>query len=235
MVDILAREGDETPDRYLDYVPEALKQKYVEGMRDRKLTHLHAEIALLDVRIKSLVEMLEQEVLEPGDIALEITTTFPEVSPLTAHDIAQLVWSYAPENFVDYRTFQRLSALVRAYHRAIKETDKLLVLGQLFAAIEGGERTGDLWHEIQAAMEQRRKLVEIEERRIERTSQTFSLQQVMLIVGVYIESLRLSVERNVQDERTQNYILADAKSASDQLLALGGDPQAVGVALDRKP
>src|SRR5688572_5110562 len=91
-------EPEET-DRYLAYIPEHLREKYQEGLRDRKITVLHQDIALLDVRIKSLVQQLDENTLQSGDIALEITTVFPEINAALAMEIAELVWTYAPENF----------------------------------------------------------------------------------------------------------------------------------------
>lgn len=199
---------------YLRYLPIHLRERYQEGLHDAQLTHLRRQIALLDVRIKLLLEALDQKVLTTDKIAADIQEEFPDLDPNVTARLASYVHTFLPEGHIDTRTYRSLDRLIEKYNNAM--ADKRLIqadqaLRQLFGAIRGGRRDDETWKEIESVMDSRRKLVEAEERRLFQSQQTLSVDRVVSMVGLAIHSLREAVQRYVPDRETQSSILLEAE------------------------
>lgn len=220
---------------YLKYLPDHLRERYQEGLADAQITHLHRQIALLDVRIKILLETLDRQILTADKIAADLLDEFPEVGSDLAYQIALHVQTYLPDTFIDTRTFRSLDRLVTKHETSMR--DRRLIqaaesLGQLFRAIRDGRRDGEIWREIDQVMDSRRKLVEAEERRIVQTQSAMPLDKVVRYIGIVIESLREAVVRYVPDREIQQFILQDAERIYASRLRGDDDPPANAVGMD---
>lgn len=200
---------------YYRYLPAHLQERYVESIEDRELLHLRRQVALLEVRIKQLLETIDRKVMNEDVMAANIASEFPELDARTVRKLAEYVQTFLPESFIDTRTFRSLQRLVQKYETAM--VDKRLIqaheaLAQLFGAIEDGRRDGEIWKEINAAMDQQRKLVEAEQRRVVATQESLSLEKAVKLIETVIQSLREAVVRYVPDRDLQASILADARN-----------------------
>lgn len=199
---------------YLNYLPEHLRERYVEGLHDAQLTHLRRQIALLDVRVKLLLEALDRKVLTSEKIAEDLQNEFPDLDPALTQQVAEYVHTFLPEGHIDTRTYRSLDRLATKYESAMADKRLLaadIALRQLFAAIRAGRRDDETWKEIESVMDSRRKLVEAEERRLFQAQQTLPVDRFIAMVGVAIQSLREAVVRNVLDRDLQGVILLDAE------------------------
>lgn len=211
---------------YMKFLPPHLQERYRDGVSDVELTHLVRQISLMDVRIKSLLETLDQQVLTKQEIAQDLLIDFPELSERQATDLAGFVMGYLPTGFINYRTFGRLLKMVDKYENAIfdgRDTEADRTLRHLFLWIREGRKDGDTWEDIQTAMDQRRKLVEAEMRRLDSSQQSLPLDNVVMLCGLLIESFKNSVTKYVQDREIQQYILEDADRSYQRQLGMGAD------------
>lgn len=211
---------------YLRFLPPHLQERYRESMQDPKLTHLIRQISLMDVRIKMLLENLDQQVLTTEQIEEDLRANFRHLSQSDISSLAKFTRAYLPETFIDHRTFKRLERIMDTMESAqlngrIRDADR--AKKQLFDAIRGGRRDGDVWDSIKEAMEERRKLAEAEERRILSNKQSLSLDQVVMLAGMLIGSLKESVVKYVTDQEIQRYILEDADRNYRKQLGVGND------------
>lgn len=212
---------------YLRYLPPHLQERYRESLDDPQLTHLVRQISLIDVRIKGLLENLDRQVLAQETIEADLREELPNLSDEEIRTAAKVTMSYLPENFIDHRTFKRFARLIDKVEEAqidgrIRDADR--AKRQLFDGIRAGRRDGDVWDQIQDAMEQRRRLTEAEERRLAQTQQTVTLDKVVMILGVTIEALKESVRRYVSDKELQQYILEDANQQYTKQLGIRHHP-----------
>lgn len=209
---------------YMHYLPPHLRERYVEGLRDATLTHLQRQIALMDIRIKGLLEVLDQQVLTEEQIAHDLRTDFPDLPELDVKHLTKFVMSYLPDDFINYKTFKKLSRIIERMDNAqldgrIREADRCKKM--LFNTIFEGKRDGDVWEDIIATMESRRRLVEAEERRRANTEQTMSLQQVVMLASLLIEACKESVMKYVNDREVQQLILRDTERSYAKQIGLG--------------
>lgn len=198
---------------YLRYLPPHLQERYRESIQDPQLTHLVRQISLIDVRIKSLLENLDRQVLTVEAVEADLRTEFPHLADDDIKRMARFTHGYLPQGFIDHRTFKRLEHLIDKLESSqidgrIRDADR--AKRQLFDTIRAGRRDGDVWDDIQSAMEQRRKLSEAEERRIADNKQSLGLDQVVMLLGLTIKVLKESVRKYVSDREIQQYILEDA-------------------------
>lgn len=199
---------------YARYLPPHLRERYDEGLVDAEILHLKRQIALLDVRVKILLENLDRQVLTQERLAREISEEFPHLDEADCHALAKYLQAYLPETFIDTRTFRRLEQLAEKYEKAMADGSLIKAaeaLAQLFAAIRAGRKDGEVWNEINEVMDNRRKLVEAEQRRVIQTQQMLSLDKAVRLIGVVIESLREAVIRYVPDRDSQQHILGVAE------------------------
>lgn len=217
--------GDEWDDNaYMRFLPPHLQERYREAINDPQLTHLKRQISLIDVRIKTLLENLDRQVLSEEDIAEDMRAQFPDLSTDQVTRLSKFTRAYLPETFVDHRTFKRLERLIDTMEKAqldgrIREADR--AKRQLFETIRAARRDGDVWNDIQEAMEQRRRLSEAEERRLVSNQQAMALDQVVMLAGMIINSLKESVVKYVIDREIQQYILRDADATYRKQIGLG--------------
>lgn len=191
-----------------------LADAYRASMEDLELLQLREEIALLDLRIAQLVETIEAETVYEDEVLDDIRSRFPNLSMQEQQALAEYVLAYLPANFVDYRTFGRLLSLVERYEEAllarrIIQADEALRL--LFQSIRDGRRAGSIWEDIRDVMNDRRKLVETETKRMAMNEQLIPVDRVIVLLTETIESLKGAVQRYVPDKETQNFILAEAQ------------------------
>lgn len=209
---------------YMRYLPPQLRERYIEGLRDVTLTHLARQIALMDIRVKGLLENLDYQVLTEEQIVHDLRTDFPDLPELDVKHLTKFVMSYLPDNFINHRTFKKLARIIERMENAqldgrIREADRCKKL--LFNTIDGGKRDGDVWEDILTTMESRRRLVEAEERRRSNTEQTMSLQQVVMLASLLIEACKESVMKYVSDREVQQLILRDTERVYAKQIGLG--------------
>lgn len=199
---------------YLNYLPLHLRERYTEGLHDAQLTHLRRQIALLDVRIKLLLEELDNKILTPDKIAEDIQEKFPKLDAEVVKEVAAYVNTLLPDGHIGTRTYRSLERLVSKYEIAMAggrliQADQ--ALRQLFAAIRSGRRDDETWKEIETVMDSRRKLVEAEERRVVASQQTLTTDRVVALVSLAIYSLQEAVKRHEPDREVQTNILLEAE------------------------
>ncbi len=218
------RLADSRKSKYQEHLPEHLRDRYEEGLNDPHLLHLKEEINLLDIRIKMLVENLDRQVLGHEEIRDDLISEFPAMSKDVAERVAKRVRSWMPEHFVDYRTFKRLETLVDKYdtammNRQIRRADG--ALKELHHTIREGRKAGDVWHEISDITDQRRRLVDQEQKRMTQAAQLITVEKVVLLLDVTIEALRGAVKKYVPDQEVRDYILVEAEQIYGDLLGSG--------------
>jgi len=210
--------------RYKSFLPENLQEIYEAGLEDTRLLHLREEINLLDLRIKLLLENIDAEVLEEEDISEELEEKFPKIDEETRGELAHYIRSMQPEGFIDNRTFKRLEQKTEQYENAMERRELRkadAALRELFRSVRTGRRVGEIWDDIQSALDQRRRLVDQEQSRLTQQAQLLTVEKVVLLLELTIESLRLSVNKYVSDEEIRDYILVEAERNYNELI--GGD------------
>lgn len=200
---------------YHHFLPSHLQERYVESANDKELLQLRRQVALLEVRIKQLLETLDRQVMTEERMMTSILEEFPDLDDEMAARLANYFASFLPESFIDTRTFRSLERLVKKHQTAM--ADRRLIeaheaLSQLFSAIGNGRRDGEIWKEINDAMDQQRKLIEAEQRRIAATQESLTLEKAVKLIEAVIQSLREAVVRYVPDRDLQASILGDARS-----------------------
>lgn len=221
---------------YLKYLPPHLQERYSEGVNDPELIHLSKSVALLDVRIKGLLEVLDQQVLTKGQVADDLRLNFEHLKEKDVLELAGFIMGYLPTNFVNHRTFKSLERIVDRLEKAqaakkVRDIEAAQTL--LFAKIREGLREGDVWEDIQTAMSERRKLAEAEKRRQDAEKQTMSLDQVLMLAGILIEACKVTIQKYVPEREIQQYILREIQSVYRRQLGVGAHSQPDEPDLDR--
>lgn len=209
---------------YLRFLPPHLQERYAESLDDPNLTHLRRQIALMDVRIKSSLENLDRQPLDADKIAAELKAEFDHLADDDIRRLSEFIMGYLPETFIDHRTFRRFEQLIDRYESAnldgrVRDADR--AKRQLFVSIREGRREGDVWDQIKEAMEERRKLTDAEEKRINANEQSMTLDKVVMILGIAIGVFKESVRKYVSDQQIQQYILEDADRHYQRQLGTG--------------
>ena len=215
----------EGADRYAGYLPKSLLGKYQEGVDDLELTHMRQELALLDVRIKNLVQTIseEEEAADYTEIARAVRELGVYGSEAEVERTARIIMAFLPQDYVDRRSWARLRTIADAYDRALekvdgqKQADKLL--GNLFRAIRTGSSSDVAWDEIVALMNVRRQLVATEVDREMRTRRLMDVEKVVQVLGVLVRSLQQSVVKYIPDRNVQEAIFYDAEKSYQKLLS----------------
>lgn len=209
---------------YLRYLPPHLQERYREGIEDPQLTHLVRQIALIDVRIKTLLETLDHQEITREVVAEDLELEFDRLRKVDILNLSAYIMAYIPTGFINYRTFKRLSNIIDRLETAEREgrqKDVERAKKQLYEEIREGRKEGDVWEDIQNAMEQRRRLTEAEERRRQQNQQSLPLDRVVMLAGILIESLKESVQKYVPDREIQQYILRDADEIYRRQIGVG--------------
>ena len=220
---------DTRKSKYQEHLPEHLRERYEEGLGDPHLLHLREEINLLDIRTKMLVENLDRQVLDEEDIYEDLISEFPDLDPDMAKAISKRVRGWLPDQFVDYRTFKRLETLVDKYdmamlNRQIRNADS--ALRELHKVIREGRKSGEIWHEIAELTDQRRRLVDQEQKRQTQAAQLITVDKVVLLLDIAIEALRGAVSKYVSDQEIRDYVFVEAENIYSELLGSGPSDKA---------
>jgi hypothetical protein len=215
---------DSRKNKYTEGLPEHLRERYEEGLTDPHLLHLKEEIGLMDIRIRMLVENLDRQVLDEEDIEADLLSEFPDLDADLAKGLAHRIRGWMPDQFVDYRTFKRLETLVDMYDRAmlnreIRKADASL--RELHHVIREGRKSGEVWHEISDITDQRRRLVDQEQKRLTQAAQLITVEKVVMLLDITIEALRGAVTKYVPDQEIRDYILVEAEEIYGELLGSG--------------
>lgn len=94
---------------------------------------------------------------------------------------------------------------LREAHYAGSTDDEMEAIGELDYLLARGQADYAAWHEVMVMIEQRRKLVESERRRLVDMQQMITAEQAMALVSAIIDTVR----RNVSDRDTLAAIQAD--------------------------
>lgn len=233
----LERQDGEQDAVYLRFLPDHLREIYQEGLQDKQLTHLRRQVALMEVRVKTLLRTLDHQVMTPEKMSDHLRSDFPQLGTEMADQLGDYFSAFLPEGFIDSRTFRSLQRLVTKYESAMSE--KRLIpaseaLGQLFTAIEQGRRDGEIWKEIDGVMDSQRKLIEAEERRIVQTQSMMSAEQTAKFLFAVIQSIQDAVVLYVSEREVQELILAAAQRIYRSRLTGVVDLQPDADGLDRQ-
>ena len=221
--------------RYTKFLPENLQDIYESGISDPHLLHLRQEIGIIDLHLKLLLETVDANVLETDEIESEIREKFPDIDEGTIPDLARYIRSMQPEHFIDNRTFRRLESKVDQYENAMTRRELRKAdasLRELFRSIREGRRAGDIWNDIHATMDQRKGLVGAEQKRLLDQAQMLTIEKVVLLLELTIQSLREAVGIYVQDEEIRDYILVEAERVYAELLSGGSGQAAYQIDMD---
>lgn len=210
-------------DRYEGYLPSSLVRKYTDGLNDAELTGLRRELALLDVRIKGLVETLAEgyEASPYGEIE-DAVRELNVGDEAEVRKIAKIVWEFLPDGYIDKRSWARLRQLANAFDRASDKADEAkmqLTLGALFRAIRTGGMEENAWDDIVALMEVRRRIVSTEVDREMRSRRLMDVENVIGLLGALVKSLQESVTKYIPDRNMQEAIFYDAEQVYSRLLS----------------
>lgn len=221
--------------RYVNFLPENLREIYERGIEDPQLLHLRQEIGIVDLHLKLLLETIDADILSEDDISAELAEEFSEIDEETRDRLAHYIRSMQPEHFIDNRTFQRLEGRVEKYEvamerRELRKADA--ALRELFRSIRDGRRAGDIWNDIQDTLDRRQRLVGAEQSRLTQQAQLITIEKVVMLLELTINSLRASVRKYVSDEEIRDYILVEAERVYTDLLSGGGDSAAYQIEMD---
>lgn len=104
------------------------------------------------------------------------------------------------------RRWRVVQELAHAYRQALRDgSGDEEALNELLGAIMAGVRDEAAWADIHGAVEQRRKLVESERKRLVETQQTITVEKAMLIIGGLTDIIR----RHVTDPAQRAAIAAE--------------------------
>lgn len=221
---------------YLRYLPPHLQERYRDSVSDSQLTYQARQIALMDVRIKNLLEALDHEVITQETIAEDLGFEFERLSKANITALSSYIMAYIPTGFINYRTFKRLTNIVDRLETAEHDgraKDAERAKKQLFQEIRGGRKEGDVWEDIVKIMDERRKLAEAENRRLNDNQQTMPLDRVVMLCGILIEALKESVLKYVPDREIQQYILREADDIYRRQLGMDANRAENELAVDR--
>ena len=228
--------GIDRENKYTESLPEHLQERYEKGLSDPHLLHLREEIGLMDIRIRMLVENLDREVLDEDEIHSDLMKEFPDLGEETCRALAGRIRGWMPDGFVDYRTFKRLETLVDMYDKAmlkreIRKADG--ALKELFQNIREGRKAGEVWHEISDITDQRRRLVDQEQKRLTQAAQLITVEKVVMLLDITIEALRGAIAKYVQDKEVRDFILVEAEEIYAELVGSGeGDTATYQIEMD---
>jgi hypothetical protein len=160
--------------RYSKVLPGAIRKKYEEAARDEELVTLSAEIALLDAQMQERLEKVYSG--ESRDF-----------------------WNHCRSLFGALNSaINKPDSKDRELQEA-KEAEVVNFLELLGAALDEGDRRFNAYEAVKAMFEQRRKLVETENKRLKDLDQTITNTQAMMLVTMVIDCVNRVVK--AADER----------------------------------
>lgn len=134
-----------------------------------------------------------------------------EIAVLTARINDLLEQTEEGVNAKTWKETQQLWArFARAYRRDDRDAmDEMVV--RLTELIETGKRDSDIWTDVERLFEQRRKLVETEQRHLNSTGQTMTAEAALVMIAAAINALKESVKKYVANRELQQAIIVDAQ------------------------
>lgn len=123
--------------------------------------------------------------------------------------------------------WQSLVAAKAAYYAA-KEKDREYTLTVLLSKIDKGAADYAAWQDVRSLLEQRRRTVESERKRLVEMQQMVTTERLMLFVSSLAQVVRDSIFANVQDQQQARRALADASSGIERLISVGAGSTAPG-------
>jgi hypothetical protein len=208
-------------ERYSEFVPEYLQERYTSLLDDPLMMQLNQEIALLSIKVQAMLQRLNEEQANPELLLHDIQVYFPDETPELVDRIHEYVTTIITDQQIDYKTFKKLSSLVGKYEeyvlsKQISRADG--VLRHLFRTIREGRREGDVWDDVSTAIKERRELVEAQQRIIVQQDQVIPVDKAILLLAATINSLRGAVIQYVKDSEVQRNILVDAEKTYRKLI-----------------
>ena len=149
--------------RYSKHLPEHLKNKFDAAYSDPELTHLRAELGLLDTILGEKIERIHAG--ESGAVladALKLISDYETASNGGSAD------GYDGKEPAD-------------------------IIGELKILLLRGRTTLDLFEEVQPIVEQRRKLAESENKRLALVAKSMSVEEAILFVRQLGDSIKRNV------------------------------------------
>lgn len=134
--------------RYSKYFPNDLQARYEESLNDQALLELRDDIAVIEARLKQLLEQVNA-------------------------GVGSHFWS-------------DVSAEWKVLMRAIQARDankQSTAISRLDTLITAAKADADVWDDIASTLDQKRRLVESETRRVIGARQVLAIEQVMAILG----------------------------------------------------
>lgn len=92
------------------------------------------------------------------------------------------------------------------------------ILKTMDDAMEEGRRENELWADIQGTMEQRRKLVETEQKYLSQTNQMIPLEAAIVLLSGTITAIKNSLKKYVADRQIEETIVLDAQREYERLI-----------------
>jgi len=225
-----------TGPKYEKYLPDHMVEMYNESIDDPQLLHLAREIALIDVRIKELVGKLDRETLDEVEIMNQLRDEFGDdiPSPLLSR-LSEYILSLLPTGYIDNQTYRRLAQLANKYessiaNREIRQADSVLRL--LLRVIREERRAGEIWDDLQSALDRRKSLAQAEQKYLVEISQLISVEKAVMVLVATIDALREAVFKYVEDSEVRRHLLADAERRYAAIFGSGQAPGRNGEPMD---
>lgn len=139
----------------------------------------------------------------------------PEIALLDAH-LSELLDALDIGSHGDL--WDDLGALWDRYQTAVREGDRKsqqTLIPEIAAVVETGADVNGTWRQVVRLMEQRRKMVETEQRRLTAAQQMVTVEQTLALMTAYVMGVRTAVERHV-GARTFRQIMTDVSLEFDR-------------------
>lgn len=214
--------------KYEKYLPDHLVDSYNESVDDPQLLHLHREIALVDVRIKELAGRLDRETLSEVEIINQLREEFGnDIPPALLVRLSGYIFTLLPTGYVDNQTFRRLQTLANRYETSVANRDMRKADGSLrllLRVLHEERRAGEIWDELQKALDRRKALAQAEQKYLVEISQLISVDKAVTVLAATIDALREAVFKYVDDSEVRRHLLADAERRYAAIFGSGEAP-----------
>jgi len=169
------------------YIPEGLRDRYNEAVSDPDLLEMRGEIALLDARLSELLEQLNTGGgMEDWGRILRLWEQFNDLQ------------NQASVAGIDEAVLRRLQGQIADTMREMNRV------------IRGGHRNISLWHEIQNVMEDRRRLVSTEGKRLSDMHQMITAERATTWAYRILDIMK----DRIKDKNVLGQIAADIRRLS---------------------
>lgn len=154
----------------------------------------------------------DRYLLHLRDEVAVITTRINQLLAQTEEGVNAKAWK---------ETKQLWDRLTKAHRKDDQEAmDEVMV--RLAEVIETGKRDSDIWLDVERLFEQRRKLVETEQKYLRSAGQTLTIEAAMVLLAAAINALKESVRKYVGSREVQEAIIVDAQFEYNRLIGSVG-------------